>query len=111
MDQIVLIYLEVVTDFQRDFGEGDGHSPVLHLAKPGVHLRSGQEFLQAVHGLQVVGHDEDHRGLLLAQRHVQHIDAVLFVLIEVIQTCKVQIDKCDLSNIVHIEKLLIVDGI
>lgn len=80
------IYLQVVADFHRDLRKRDGHSFVLHLAEPGVHLLPGQELLQAFQGLQVVGHDEDHGGLLLAQRHVQHKQAVLCVLVEVIQT-------------------------
>lgn len=36
----------------------------------------------------MVGHDEDHRGLFFAQRHVQDVEIVLFVLIEVIETWK-----------------------
>lgn len=36
----------------------------------------------------MVGHDEDHGGLLLAQGHVQHKHAVLRVLVEVIQACR-----------------------
>lgn len=88
--QIATIYLQVVADFQWEFGEGNGHSSALHLAEPGVYLLPGQEFLQAFKGLQVVGHDKDHRGLLLAQRHVQHKDTVLCVIVEVIQTCKGQ---------------------
>lgn len=82
----VIIYLQVVADFNRDFGEGNSNSSVLCLAEPGVHLCSGQEFLQALQGLQVVGHDEDHRGLFLTQRHVQDEDLVLGVIVEVIQT-------------------------
>lgn len=81
-------YLQVVADVQGDFGQRNGHSLVLHLAEPGVHLLPGQEFLQAIKGLQVVGHDQDHGGLLLAQWHAQHEDAVLCVLVEVVQTCR-----------------------
>lgn len=85
------IYLDVVADFNRYFGEGNGHWPVLHLAKPCVNLVPGQKFLQAFQGLKVVGHDEDHGGLLLTQRHVQHKDTVLRIIIEVIQSCEEQI--------------------
>lgn len=85
------IYLDVVADINRYFGEGNGHRPVLHLAEPCVHLVPGQEFLQAFQGLKVVGHDKDHGGLLLAQRHVQHKDTVFGIIIEVIQSCEGQI--------------------
>lgn len=91
--QTTTIYLQIVADFQRDFGQGDSHSPVLRLADPGVHLLSGEEFLQTFQRLQMVWHDEDHGGLLLAQWHVQHKDTVLSVLVEVIQTCDQQVDK------------------
>lgn len=84
--QAATIYLQIVADFQRDFGEGDSHSSVLQLGEPGVHLLPGEEFLQAVQGFQVVWHDKDHRGLLLAQRHAQHKETVLCVLVEVVQT-------------------------
>lgn len=79
-------YLDIVTDVQRDFGEGNGHCLVRHLADPGVHLLLRQEFLQSLQGLQVVRHDQDHGGLLLAQRHVQHVDLVHLIIIEVIQS-------------------------
>lgn len=80
-----------MADINGDFGHGNGHGFVLHLAHPGVHLLPGQEFLQASEGLQVVGHDQDHGGLLLAQRHVEHEKLVLCVFVEVIQTCKGQL--------------------
>lgn len=90
-----------MADFHRDLRQRDGHSSVLHLAEPSVHLLPGQEFLQAIQGLQVVGHDEDHGGLLLAQRHVQQKDTVLCVLVEVIQTCEEQSDKSDILSCLH----------
>lgn len=77
-----------MTDIKRDFGQGNGHCFVRHLADPGVHLLLCQEFLQSFQGLQMVRHDQDHGGLLLAQRHVQHIDAVHLIIIEVIQSWK-----------------------
>ena len=76
-----------MADFHADFRHGDGHGPLLHLADPGVHLFPGQQLLQALQGLQVIGHDEDHGGLVLAQGHVQRKQPVLRVLVEVIQTC------------------------
>lgn len=79
------IYLDVVADINTDFGQGNGHCLVRHLADPGVHLLLGQEFLQSSQRLQVVRHDQDHGGLLLAQRHVQHKDAVHLIIIEVIK--------------------------
>lgn len=90
-----------MADFHRDFGQGDSHTPVLHLADPGVHLLPGEEFLQAFQGLQMVWHDEDHGGLLFAQRHAQHKDTVLCVLVEVIQTCEEQLDKTNLLSCLH----------
>lgn len=82
------IYLDVVAGINTDFGQGNGHCLVRHLADPGVHLLLGQEFLQSFQRLQVVRHDQDHGGLLLAQRHVQHKDAVHLIIIEVIQPWK-----------------------
>lgn len=79
------IYLDVVADINTDFGQGNGHRPVRHLADPCLHLLLGQEFVQSFQRLQVVRHDQDHGGLLLAQRHVQHKDAVHLIIIEVIQ--------------------------
>ena len=76
-----------MADFDANFGHGDGHSLILHLADPGVHLLPGQEFFQALQGLQVVRHDDDHGCLFLAQGHVQRKEAVLRVLVEVVQTC------------------------
>ena len=36
----------------------------------------------------MVGHDQDHGGLLLAQGNAQHIDVVHLIIIEVIQSWK-----------------------
>lgn len=77
-----------MTDVNGDLGHGNGHGLVLHFADPGVELLSAQDLLQALKRLQVVGHDEDHGGLLLAQRHTQHKQVVLLVLVEIIQTCQ-----------------------
>lgn len=84
--RIPIIYLQIVADFNRDLGKRNGHSSVLHLADPRVHLFPGQEFLQAIQGLQVVGHDEDHGGLFLPQGHVEQEELVLYVIVEVVQT-------------------------
>lgn len=65
-------YLKVVADFHVDFGQRDGNSGLLHLAHPGVQLLAGQQLLNPLQWLHVVGHDEDHAGLLMGQRHAQH---------------------------------------
>lgn len=84
------MYLDVVADVNRDFGQGNGHCLVLHLADPSVHLLLCQDFLQSLQGLQMVGHDQDHGRLLLAQGHAQHIETVHLIIVEVIQSCKRQ---------------------
>lgn len=85
------IYLDIVTDVDRDFGQGKGHCLVRHLADPGIHLLLRQEFLQSLQRLQMVRHDQDHGGLLLAQSHAQHIDMVDLIIIEVIQSWKTRV--------------------
>lgn len=87
-------YLKVVADVQVDFGKRDGHSGLLHLAHPGVQLLAGQQLLNPFQRLHMVGHDEDHAGLLMGQRHAQHKQPVLSVLMEVIQTCGGTQDRC-----------------
>lgn len=80
-------YLQIMTDFHADFGQRDGHCGFLQLAQPGVQLVPCQKLLQPVQGLHMVGHDEDHTGLLVGQRHVEHVKLVVFVIVVVIKTC------------------------
>lgn len=78
-----------MADFHDDFGQRNGHCSFLQLAHPGVQLILCQKLLKPLQGLHVVGHDENHTGFLVGQRHVKDKQFVLFVLMEAIKTCTV----------------------
>lgn len=75
-----------MADFHANFRQRDGDGSLLNLAEPGVHLLAGKQFLQPFQRLHMIGHDENHAGLLMCQRHVQHEEFVLCVVIETVET-------------------------